>query len=250
VHPGRHVTPRARWFDPNCNLQRSGSFHGGPRCSRSEQRAKRVVHPSLSAEFRFDFVFGGTRTLRGNSTGCADWSSDSDSDPESDSETEPDSESESVSESDSESNSEMRKYSGFNRRFVDCAYPSAHHSRQRTSNSTELHGLPLSRMPRHLWACTIHKAPRSWNTQSTSPNWHGLLLKLFSERTVTLLRKFVVPSVQLRSTRRRRRVTPVATLACGLSRRSGHSTKRRLVFGLLLLGGTSRRLLQLICLNP
>ena len=35
---------------PECNVQRSGTLHGGRRCSRSEQRAKRVVNPSLSAD--------------------------------------------------------------------------------------------------------------------------------------------------------------------------------------------------------
>jgi hypothetical protein len=43
------VFPR-RGFEPEWNLQRSGRFQGGRRCSRSEQRAKRVVNPTLSAK--------------------------------------------------------------------------------------------------------------------------------------------------------------------------------------------------------
>jgi hypothetical protein len=35
-NPGRLVTPRARWFEPEWKLQRSGSFHGGPRCLRQQ----------------------------------------------------------------------------------------------------------------------------------------------------------------------------------------------------------------------
>jgi hypothetical protein len=54
---GNHVYGKLyRGFEPEWNHPRSGRFHGGRRCSRSEQRAKRVVNPTLSADVTFIFV--------------------------------------------------------------------------------------------------------------------------------------------------------------------------------------------------
>src|ERR1700690_719088 len=65
----QRATREAR-SEPEWNVQRSGTFHVGRRCSPSEQRAKRVVNPSLSASILVSYSLLQTTALNSLPTGC------------------------------------------------------------------------------------------------------------------------------------------------------------------------------------
>ena len=75
----------------------------------------------------------------------------------------------------------------FNRRFVDCAYPSAQFSCHRAM-SHDFSRLAGVMKIDAMGACTIHKALRFWNMHSASLKWLGHSSKLFSGRIGILLR--------------------------------------------------------------